>query len=347
MNTPDRSMSDAFVQREGGLWTRREVVTAMGAGIVATACAKTEDRPAPSDSAAPAVAGVAAQSADDALKIRFYGASLYMVLPRNTDPNTRIVRVLMPRTQSARGFHPDTTCAVSHSPYLAIYSKHGQGAAFLRSHELQGREGLTLTGADSLANPDFGTLPDMKKTLSGTAQLRPDSGPGAFQLTTGIKVVGGTWSPIVVSNGTRWRIAKSLNGSAPELTPLVPGLEWSAGRTYADLGGTASGLPGRISTSDSPAVVIGHLPTSHPPAHWYDKLPPNQRGDADIDFKWLYTLFMPRAGANGNNPWLDELELDILLPAPRCVEAESTSPASQERATTVDSPTCFGGCWGC
>jgi hypothetical protein len=336
-------MSDAFVQREGGLWTRREMVSAMGAGIMVTACAKTQDRSAPADSAPASAVGISAQSPDD-LKIRFYGASLYMVLPRNADPNTRLVRVLMPRTQSARGFHPDTTCAVQHSPYLAIYSKHGSGADYLRSYELQGLEGLTLTGADSREDPNVGALPDMKKILKGSAQLRPDSGSGAFQLTTGIKVVGGTWSPLVVNNRTRWRVAKSFNSSAPELTPLVPGLEWSAGRTYADLGGTATGLPGRISTSDSPAVVIGHLPTSHPPAHWYDKLPPNQRGDADIDFKWLYTLFMPRAGANGNNPWLDELELDILLPAPRCVEGSSSDLLEE---STVDSPTCFGGCWGC
>ena len=323
---------------------RREFVAVVGAGLGGGAGGeggnKEAEAPAPAPTAAPATA-----QATDNVKIRFYGASLFNVLPRTPGQVSRSVEVLMPYAHLASGespYHADTTTAVPHSPFLALYRDHKDGY-YEFEYPLQGKA-FTIEGAANLNAPTFGTLPDMKRILRGTATLRKNLAT-PNDLSAKITIIGGTWSTITRSDIGSWRVARSFNSSAPALDPVVVGLEWDSGMKEVPVSGAGTGFPTKLPDQAHPvsAIIVGHLPTSMPPKSWYVKGDPPARGDADVDFKWLYRLFDPKPNPS-NDPWLDELDIDVLLPAPRCVAGRTRNTPVK---TTVDSPTCFGGCWGC
>ena len=339
-----------FEQRDNGLWTRREVVTAIGTGVLAAACAKNEPAQGVSDSVPAAQPLSNAQPSDGTVKIRFYGLSMYQVGPRANLPNSVVSRsasILMPYAKAtARTMHPDSTHAMEHTPYIAFFVEYGrdEDSNYKQAYSLQDKN-LIITGKPSSVDPSFGSMLHLSKIFPATTRLRADTAAEPLPTSCRIQVIGGKWSALTSPYVGKWRVGRTFNSAAPQdLSPVVVGLEWDSELPKVAVQGTSDVT--EIDANNGGVVVIGHLPSSVEPKRWWKVRPKVKKGESDHDFKWLYSLFIPRNNPqDAGDPWSDELEIDILLPAPRCYEAPNrlTPETVPLDPVTLGSSTCFGG----
>jgi hypothetical protein len=331
MDTPDRGMRDAVGQREGGLWTRREVVSAIGAGVVSAAWPRDE-----------------LSATADTISIRFQGAILI-----TRDTRYKYVDILMPKGERTIARHPNGPLAIRHTPRMAFYRAVMQSNGkvkyiYQRAPDLS-QKSLEIHGEPAQdSGPLFqdSSLIQMEKILPHYSEIRPSGDDLSPVYASRVRVFGGRFyaDPVPSHSFT----IRTFNSDTP--LPEFPGsggIIWQAGKDDVHVKASDGDIriPRILQASIHSEVIIGYLPFDMPAQHWHSPGHPVTKGYIDSDFMWLYQALVPPGMLQNPNPWPDYLGSDP-LPAPICTKPDPPVPGRAYPAT-ASSPTCFGGCFGC
>ena len=304
-------MSTHQAEQDRG-WSRRGFIAAVGAGAL-VAC-----RPQSSDAGSEdSTARVAA--ADPGLTIRLYGA---MIL----EPHARGVDVYMPLTNVGQ----------KHRAFLGRFTEYGSRGGTPEIKDLAGE--ITLTGGRDNGK-DFGNLPSFdRKILPSGAGMREYS---AQVYHAKITLIGGSFStqvdPTLYFDFTTYLPGRSRLTNIH----LAKSVVWESYTDNVSVSGTGSGLTGPLTAGQLPALVIGHLPTTHKAEEIFHsrRIAVN---DVDKHFAMLYQAFYPAGMKDEPDPWKN-----VDLPLPKLVGMVEKDGFTVTEDKDVGSPTCFGGCFGC
>lgn len=304
--------------RKASLWTRREVLLAAGAGVVA-----------------PHLRLPYAATPNDSIKIRFFGV---MLLTESNDDGS--FQILLPRAEGPHraNHHADGTPATEHFAYLGVYAG-SLGANLLRKIHLLDADVRMTAGKGAPARaiervPSFGSF-------TNVTELRTYQRSGPPWYATRITLMGGSVRAIPSDIVGTWAFPKTLNANAPIQESPVIALEWDTGVSRLTVSFDGVDVPSLVlEHSNDHSVAVGHLPMQ--PENWFGHHSRAARvGDVDHDFKWLYNAVIPAGAAQEVNPWASVLK-GAMLPAPVCTEVPVAFSSSQGPEPESEEPTFEG-----
>ena len=314
------------------IWTRRDWVGAVGAGLASTAFA-----------ACPG----AETTGVKLVEVYFHGAFLV------TRVQDKYIQILIPKTASPVGSapvqHADTSDAFRHSLFLGAFDDPQHGKPKRGSKVELTPPDITLEATadrvEGTLGPRFINFQDFVEEPIEIREFDTSDRWGHY--ASRITLHGGTIYPWFAeqSLGT-WEFEPTLKTILCITPPCLYSIEnpaigliWKSGKEEVAVTNVKTGeVLKTIKGRNDPISVIGH--SRFDPDHWnHDPKEIVLPGYVDNDFKWLYQILVPKGTKPDNRyPWNGRLNYQR-LPAPKY---KTSAPPFN-----AGSPTCFGGCYGC